>query len=102
MRRKVTLNLDEGFVTWLDNKRGLVPRSRFVETLAVDEALGRVAGTTGVVVAARSPVPPVESKSPRKPLESQVPPRPSDERVSELTGHKLGCRCHRCDTARNS
>jgi len=31
MRRKVTLNLDEGFIERMDRERGLVPRSRWIE-----------------------------------------------------------------------
>lgn len=37
MRRKVTLNLDESFVAMLDAARGHVPRSRYVEQLALAE-----------------------------------------------------------------
>lgn len=33
MRRKVTLNLDEAFVEWLDAHRGDIPRSRYIERL---------------------------------------------------------------------
>lgn len=36
MRVKVTLNLDEGWVRRIDERRGLVPRSRFVEALDPD------------------------------------------------------------------
>lgn len=37
MRRKVTLNLDESFVAMLDAARGHVPRSRYIEQLALAE-----------------------------------------------------------------
>lgn len=37
MRRKVTVNLDESFVAMLDAARGHVPRSRYLEQLALAE-----------------------------------------------------------------
>lgn len=33
MRRNVTVSLDDGFLHWIDEQRGPMPRSRFIEAM---------------------------------------------------------------------
>jgi hypothetical protein len=62
-RRKVTLNLDEEWVAEIDRRRGLVPRSRFVEVVSgvaprdgVYEVAPRQVARSAVVVSGFDPV----------------------------------------------
>lgn len=53
MRRKVTINVDETWLEYIDSTRGLIPRSRYIEMIARDVG-------TAPAKADRSPEPPVD------------------------------------------
>ncbi len=66
MRRKVTLNLDERFVEAMDQARGDVPRSRWIEypwSPLTAHGLEGLSGTQAAVMAERlAGVPPPQRK----------------------------------------
>lgn len=89
MRRKVTLSLDERFIEAMDGARGMVPRSRWIETpwspitAAGVEARGEEAhAMIRAVERVRSP----------RPAEVFDPPR-------EISRHRPTCKCPVCKPA---
>lgn len=86
MRRNITLSLDDEFIRRMDEERGEMPRSRWIES-------GRLAGPVFPPdpdeppsrVAERSPVPPAKVEPPR-----EARPLPTARR------HSPTCSCGVC------